>query len=147
MKRFLIAPLLALLPLAGCATEAIQVGHVAAWEERLLRTTLPPPFGIVRISITTGSAGETTALHIQTDAGEVKLPESFLAQLTDVSEPQITYKKDGISQPLAIDELSIHVEFGALIYSEKYQDSFRKIAGWKIDKSMAIHGFEVVEFQ
>lgn len=151
MKHLFVVPLFALLPallpLSGCATEAIPFGHEAPWEERQYKTTLAAPFGAVRIIIAADGSGKTTTFHLRTDVGEVALPKEVLDQLSDVSAPQVTYGEVGKSMPAKIDTFSVHMEFGELMYSEKYNESFKKIAGWRVDESMTIRGFEVVEFR
>lgn len=147
MKHLLVVPLLALLPIAGCATEAIPFGHEASWQERQYRTTLPAPFGGVQITIAADSSGKTTSVRIHTDVGEVALPVGVLEQLTNVSEPQVTYGEVGKAAPAKIGAFAVHVEFGELVYSAKYKESFRSIAGWRVDESMTVQDFEVVNFQ
>lgn len=147
MRHLPTALLITLLAMTACATEAIRIGQVVPWEERQLKTTIPAPFGVVKISIATDKSGKTTAFDIKTDAGQLALPEDILAQLSDVSEPQVTYKKDEKEDSSEIGTFSVHVEFGELVYSEKYQESFKKIAGWSMDKSMTLKDFEVVNFQ
>lgn len=147
MKLLILVPILALLPITGCATEAIPFGHTAPWEERQYKTTLPAPFGVVQITIEADSFGETTSFFIKTDAGEVALPKDMLEQISDVSAPQVTYGEAGKATPAKIDTFAVHIEFGELVYSEKYLESFKKIAGWNVDESMTIRDFEVVEFQ
>lgn len=147
MKHLFVAPLLALLPITGCATEVIPFGHEASWQERQYRTTLPAPFGGVQITIAADNSGKTTSVRIHTDVGEVALPVGVLEQLTNVSEPQITYGEVGKATPEKISAFAVHVEFGELVYSEKYKESFRSIAGWRVDESMTIQNFEVVNFQ
>lgn len=124
MKHLFVAPLLALLPITGCATEVIPFGHEASWQERQYRTTLPAPFGGVQITIAADNSGKTTLVRIHTDVGEV-----------------------GKATPAKISAFAVHVEFGELVYSEKYKESFRSIAGWRVDESMTVQNFEVVNFQ
>lgn len=147
MKHLLVALLFTLLPIVGCATEAIRVGHVAPWEERQFKTTLPAPFGVVQVSIAADCSGKATSFRIRTDAGEVALPKGMLEQLSDVSEPQVTYSNMDEAKPPEIGKFSVHVEFGELVYSEKYKESFKKIAGWSVNEAMKIKDFEVVDFQ
>lgn len=142
--KLLALPLLAGLSITACAATKLKVSQVAPWTERQFIAMLPQPFNRVDITIISDDAGRVTEFRIVTEAGEVKLPDDQLKQLSAVSEPSVTYDP---AEGSMLKHFSVHVEFGSFYYSERFNESFQNIAGWKVNHSMHIRDFEITNYR
>lgn len=147
MRKLLIVPLLLALSMAACASTKFDFGQLAPWTERQFVTNLPEPFLRMTVSISSDNEGNVEDFRMVTAAGEARLPSDALKLLSKVSTPEVTYEEPDEAGGKNLRGFSVHVEFGDFQYSERFKDSFQRIARWKVDQNMQIRDFEIIDYQ